>query len=96
MRPELKWTIFASVDVPARRDSGLAASKVDSRSFPAFEKLEVGTYPGDAGVYLLRLCSDSQVADTWHESFDDAFHQAEFEFKISKDRWTVSPEKLTS
>ncbi len=47
-------------------------------------------YPGDAGLYLFRFCSDAQVADTWHQSFEDAFHQAEFEFGILKRQWAAS------
>jgi hypothetical protein len=87
----MKHLVLCSVDVPEALSSGRVINAIGVGSFPPFEKLEIGTYPDDAGVYLMRLCSDGQVADTWHQSFDDAFHQAEFEFGIPKTQWAVAP-----
>jgi hypothetical protein len=90
-----KYRIFYSFTINAL-DSARDFRPVNGRTFPPFEDLQVVMYPGDNGIYLLRLCSNGQVADTWHESFEDAFHQAEFEFGISKDRWALCSEKLTN
>ena len=42
------------------------------------------------GVYLLYMNSEGEVvADTWHASVGDAMKQAEFEFGILNDDWTI-------
>jgi len=58
------------------------------KSFAPFSSLVIAQYPGDAGYFLLYLCENSQVADTWHQTLDDAFHQAEFEFNVKLEEWT--------
>lgn len=38
----------------------------------------------DEGIFLFRFAEDgADAGDTWHESTEDAMHQAEFEFGIS-------------
>jgi hypothetical protein len=49
--------------------------------------LEIATYGSDSGFFLFHLCADGSGTDTWHQTLDDAFHQAEFEFKVSRDEW---------
>lgn len=95
MEADKNYKILYSFAIDALASARVLHS-VNGRTFPPFEDLQIVTYPGDNGIYLLRLCSDGQVADTWHESFDDAFHQAEFEFGISNGRWAVSAEKPPS
>jgi hypothetical protein len=55
--------------------------------FPQFARLEIATYGSDSGFFLFHLCADGSGTDTWHQTLDDAFHQAEFEFKVSRDEW---------
>ena len=55
--------------------------------FPPFISLGIARYPGDAGFYLLRECTNGQVADTYHLTLEDAFHQAEFEFGVGVEEW---------
>jgi hypothetical protein len=59
------------------------------RSFPAFVSLEIASYPGEEGCYLFHLCDDGQVADTWHQNLDEAMNQAEWEFGVRQEEWTV-------
>jgi hypothetical protein len=56
--------------------------------FPPFASLEIVQHPGDSAFYLLHLCENGQVADTYHETLDDAFHQAEYEFDVKPEEWT--------
>jgi hypothetical protein len=55
--------------------------------FPQFISLEIATYPGDSGYYLLHLCANGQVADTHHATIEEAFHQADYEFGVKPEEW---------
>ncbi len=66
--------------------------KNGERSFPAFVTLEISSYPGEGSCYLFHICGDEQVADTWHQTLDEAFDQAEWEFGVRQDEWTVVTE----
>jgi hypothetical protein len=58
-----------------------------ARPFPSFIKLEISKYEGDEGYYLLYYTTVGQGTDTWHESLENAQHQAEFEFRVRPDEW---------
>jgi hypothetical protein len=85
------WTILATAELQEHHSLSRTVHTTNGVPFPPFTKLEIGKYSGDKGFYLLHLCSDGQVADTWHESLDDAFHQAEYEFGIHKSEWIIHP-----
>lgn len=63
--------------------------KNGERGFPAFVSLEIAAYPGEESCYLFHICDDGQVADTWHQTLDDAFDQAEWEFGVRQGEWRV-------
>ena len=42
-----------------------------------------------SGFYLFYCDSKGPMTDTWHLSLDDAFHQAEFEFLVRREEWTM-------
>ncbi len=58
-----------------------------SREFAPFKSLEIVTFEGDSGFYLMHLATDGTAADTWHGTLDDAKHQAEWEFGIAENEW---------
>jgi hypothetical protein len=58
------------------------------REFPPFTSLVITQYPGDSGYYLMHICENGQVADTWYLTLDEALHQAEYEFRIRAEEWT--------
>ena len=66
--------------------------KNGERSFPAFVSLEIASYPGEESCYLFHVCGDGQVADTWHQTLDEAVDQAEWEFGVRQEEWTVVAE----
>jgi hypothetical protein len=42
----------------------------------------------DNAFYLLHFNAEGVCfADTWHQTLDEAKHQAEYEFRISPDEW---------
>ena len=50
--------------------------------------LSIVQYDGDSGFYLFYLDeSGKEQTDTYHESIEDAFKQAEFEFGVKKEDW---------
>jgi hypothetical protein len=57
------------------------------RDFPPFISLVITQNPGEKSCYLMHLCENGQGADTWHESLDDALHQAEWEFDVRPEEW---------
>jgi hypothetical protein len=61
------------------------------RPFPPFVVLEIAAHPGEETCFLFHLCADGQVADTWHQSIQEALDQAEFEFGVKCEEW-VGPE----
>jgi hypothetical protein len=57
------------------------------REFPPFVELKITQYQGETATYLMHICEDGSVADTWHENLEDAYHQAEWEFGVGPDEW---------
>jgi len=57
------------------------------RDFPPFVALEICTSSPAGGFYLMYEPESGIGTDTWHESLDDAFQQAEWEFGVAQDEW---------
>jgi len=62
------------------------------REFPPFTSLVITQYPGKLSCYLMHICEDGSGTDTWHESLEDALHQAEWEFGVRLEEWTETNE----
>ena len=58
------------------------------RPFPPFTSLTITQSTDDPGFYLMHLCDDHLGTDTWHETLEDALHQAEWEFGVLPEEWT--------
>jgi len=58
------------------------------REFAPFISLEIASYPNEDSCYLFHISEDGQMADTWHQSVEEAMEQAEFEFEVRSDEWT--------
>jgi hypothetical protein len=58
---------------------------------PAPHSLMIAQLLPDPGYYLLYLDeSGEEITDTYHESLEKAFQQAEREFNVKPDDWDVS------
>jgi len=53
--------------------------------FPEFVRLEIAT--DGSGFYLFHVCADGSGTDTWHQTLQDALHQAEHEFNVGLNEW---------
>ena len=58
------------------------------RGFEPFVSLQITQYDGDPGYYLFHITKDGAVADTWHETLEEALHQATYEFDVKPEEWT--------
>jgi hypothetical protein len=76
---------------PGRTKHTLSDSQ-GRREFPPFTSLVIAKYPEDPGFYLMHVCENGQGTDTWHETLDDALHQAEFEFEVKPEEWKETNE----
>ena len=66
---------------PGRTCHSIGGPNSRSIEFPPFRFLEIATHPGDSGFYLLHLTESGECADTWHETLELAYHQAELDRK---------------
>lgn len=64
----------------------------NGKEFSPFTKLAICQYPGEVGIYLMHVCENGQVADTWHENPEDAIYQAQWEFGVQPDEWIEANE----
>jgi hypothetical protein len=56
--------------------------------FPPTAELKIMRYEGTSGFYLLHFDIDgNELNDTYHDSLEDALHQAEYEFRIEPSEW---------
>jgi hypothetical protein len=76
------------------RRPGRTNHSFNGKEFGPFTSLEISQYPDDAGYYLMHICEDGGCADTWHESIDDALHQAEWEFGVRPGEWSETDEQF--
>ena len=83
-------TLGANHTRPGRTRHTRSDGQVE-RDFPLFIRLQIAQYPGDQGYYLLHICEDGSMADTYHETVDEAVHQAEFEFGVQPSEWRSIP-----
>jgi hypothetical protein len=53
-------------------------------------KLEIAQCPGQKECYLFHVCEDGTLADTWHQTVEEALDQAEWEFDVHPDEWKIT------
>jgi hypothetical protein len=62
---------------------------VEGRLMPMPARLRVEQLEGDPGFYLLYCTAEGdELSDTYHETIEAAFGQAEWEFGVRPDEWT--------
>jgi hypothetical protein len=84
-----EWKVIGTVQLQPHHHPSRTRHTINGASFPPFIGLEIATSGSDAGFYLLHICAEGPGADTWHETLDDAFYQAEFEFGVQESEWQM-------
>lgn len=80
-------TLFHIVLTEQHKQTGHTIHYTDS-VLPKPSALSIVQYDCDAGVYLLYLNElGCEQTDTYHESLQAAFEQAEFEFNVKQNEW---------
>jgi hypothetical protein len=76
-----KAVVLGVADLDAASPTGRTRHTVDGREVVDFAALAIVKYEGDSGVYLF-YCDDewNRVTDTYHDNWEHAVAQAEFEF----------------
>lgn len=75
---------------PSHQPTGRTRHYLGEEELPPPVELRIVQYPGDSGYYLF-YCDDSgtELTDTYHDSLEEAFDQAEWEFQVRPDEWEV-------
>jgi hypothetical protein len=61
---------------------------------PVPSELRIVRHDGQQGFWLLYCdASGQELTDTWHQTLEDALHQAEFEFTVKPAHWDVGVAK---
>ena len=85
---------LASVSLGSRHAAtGNTRHMIGGEPMPHPAMLRIVRY-GDSGVYLY-YCDEvgDEYTDTWHETVAGAMEQAEFEFNVVLEEWTVAGTK---
>jgi hypothetical protein len=71
-----------AVVTPDVEPTGATSHTVGGAEFGPAAALAIARYSGEDGTYLFYLDHDGRVVtDTWHESLDNALHQAASEYE---------------
>jgi hypothetical protein len=87
--PVVAWAIVGS----GNRPTGNTVHRVDGRVIGAAAGLAICQSTDSRGFYLF-YCDATwkEIADTWHQSLDDAKAQAEFEYHGIGSQWQFPTE----
>jgi hypothetical protein len=78
---------------PGRGKHGANDSQ-DQSELPSCAFLVIGHYPDDHALCLLRVCENGTMAETRHETLDEAFRHAEWEFEVRPEEWHETHEHV--
>jgi hypothetical protein len=88
--PVLHWT---SIDVRHRVTGACRHFNASTGSDDPTPSTIAIVGGGATGFYLMRFASGWQfITDTWHETLDEAFRQAEFEYEGVSNTWQTLAE----
>ncbi len=58
------------------------------QELPPASTLKIATYEDTEGFYLLYLdANGNELTDTFHDTIEEAFSQAEWEYNVKPDEW---------
>jgi hypothetical protein len=73
---------------PEHRPTGKTRHYLGAVELPPASMLRIMRYPNEPGFYLLYFDdNDNELTDTFHDTLEGAFKQAEFEYGVEPDEW---------
>lgn len=57
------------------------------RDFAPLVALEIARYPNEESCYLFHISENGEATDTWHQTLEEAFEQAQYEFGVQSEEW---------
>jgi hypothetical protein len=85
----MDYTVIKEVSLKADASTGKTKHFKGSEELTTPTKLQIAQYPDDSGFYLFYLNQNDEIlTDTYHETFESAVAQAEFEFNVPRSDWT--------
>jgi|tagenome__1003787_1003787.scaffolds.fasta_scaffold19002463_2 hypothetical protein len=77
-----------ALDAERHRPTGNTLHVIGDQAMGPAAALRIVRYDEGPGFYLLYLdAAGEEMTDTWHQTLDDAPHQAEFEFSVASSEW---------
>src|SRR5580698_7335435 len=84
----IKKVILKEHHLNPGRTKHILSDSTGMRPFPPFTSLAITRYGKDPGYYLMHICDGGLGTDTFHETLEEALHQAEWEFEVRPGEWT--------
>lgn len=84
----MNWRIRRQIDIGSREHTGWLPATASTPHRTESNFVDVWIEETPEGVFLFTRGVET-ISDTWHQSLDDAFAQAEFEFGISHAEWSL-------
>ena len=84
-------TVVARVKLQSHHvPTGRTHHVIAGEAMAAPAQLRVTRWADDAGFYLMYCDAEGQeMTDTWHETLEKAFRQAQFEFGVTPAEWDI-------
>ncbi|UOP05696.2 hypothetical protein [Conchiformibius kuhniae] len=88
---EVSILFSVALDFSKHRCTNAVIHSDQTGILPPPQTLQIAKYPDDTGSYLFYLDKDGiEQTDTYHDSLDAAFAQAELEFGVKPEEWTTA------
>jgi hypothetical protein len=83
--------IVAEIDIAGRRPTGKTRHTVEGVPITGGAMLRIVLLAGDKSYYLIHYDKNgNEIADTCHDTIQEALEQAEFEFGLTADEWKLT------
>jgi hypothetical protein len=75
---------------PSHQPTGRTQHFRDGTTLPSPHRLRITSFEGDPGFYLLYLDeAGRELTDTYHDTLEQAFEQAQWEFGVLPTEWSI-------
>jgi hypothetical protein len=84
----MSYKILKKISLEGINATGKTRHYFGNEEIPKPVELQIVQYDGDTGYYLFYLNKDGEeMTDTYHDTIESAFRQAEWEYNILPEKW---------